>query len=512
VSRLGKAVVQRVANGLDERFHLAGSVRKETSHVFPKHHSFFWGEFALYSFIVLLVSGTWLALFFVPDTADTVYHGAYVPAQNVHMSRAYESALNISFDIRAGLFIRQIHHWAALLFVSSMVLHMYRNFFTGAFRKPRELTWVGGVALLLLSILEGFIGYSMVDDLLSGLGVRIFSGILLSVPVIGTWLHWMVFGGEYDGHIWISRFFVGHVFLLPGLLFALVAVHVGLVWYLKHTQFPGPGARETNVVGERTLPGFGSKTVGNGLGVVAVVTLLAGLCQINPVFLWGQYDASASSSGVQPDWYAGFLIGGLRLFPRWDIHLGRYTVPAPFWPGLVLPLVMFTLLAVYPFLERWWTRDRRPHQLLERPRDNAGRTGVGAMAIAFYAVLLGSGAIDVVAVGFNIPFERLVWAGRVALFVLPPVTYCVTVRICRGLQRHDRDILRHGLHTGILKAHGDGVFLELRQPPGGVDHAGRPIPLTYTGARIPPEVATTAVTAEHPRPGQGPDEDRPARP
>ena len=481
---LTRRVAARIADGLDDRFALAGTARRQVSHVFPKHHSFFWGELALYSFVVLLLSGTFLALFFVPDTADVVYSGPYEPARGLHMSRAYESALQISFEVRGGLFVRQIHHWSALLFVASIVLHMFRNFFTGAFRRPRELTWLGGVALLLLAIFEGYSGYSQLDDLLSGLGVRIFSGLLLSVPVVGTWLHWAVFGGEFDGQIWISRLFLLHVFLVPGLLVALIALHLGLVWYQKHTHFPGPGAAETNVVGERTAPGFGTRSAANGLCVGGVIVALAGLFQINPIYLWGPYSPSAASLGVQPDWYAGFLIGGLRLFPRWDIHLGIYTVNAPFWMGIVMPLVLFGLLGAYPWLERWWTGDRRHHQVLQRPRDNAGRTAVGAMGIAFYLVLFVSGASDVIAIAFDVPFEVLVWAGRIGLIVLPPIAFVVTRRVCLGLQRSDRDALERGVRTGLLEARPDGTYVELRQPPGGVDHAGRPASLRYGGARV----------------------------
>jgi ubiquinol-cytochrome c reductase cytochrome b subunit len=483
------AAGRRLIGGLDRRLHLAGEVRKQSSHVFPKHHSFFWGEIALYSFVVLVLTGTVLALHFVPDTTEVVYGGSYAPLRGLHVSRAYESAVQLSFEVDGGLFIRQVHHWAALLFVAAIVLHMFRNFFTGAFRRPRELTWLGGVALLLLAILEGYSGYSMLDDLLSGMGVRIISGLLLTVPVAGTWLHWMVFGGEFEGEMWISRFFFGHVFLLPGIMIALIAMHLGLVWYQKHTQFPGPGARESNVVGDRTAPGFGTKTVANGLCVVGVLALMGGLFQINPIFLWGPYTPLAASTGAQPDWYAFFLIGGLRLFPRLDIHLGPYTLAAPFWPGLVLPLVMFALLAAYPFLERLVTGDERTHHLLQRPRDNAGRTGIGAMGITFWAVLTIAGADDVVALLFDVPVDGLRWAERIGLVVLPPLAYVITVRACRGLQRKDRDSLARGVRTGLLQERGDGVFVELRQPPGGVDHEGRPVPMTYDGARVDDGIA-----------------------
>jgi ubiquinol-cytochrome c reductase cytochrome b subunit len=313
--------------------------------------------------------------------------------------------------------------------------------------------------------------------------------LLLSVPVIGTWLQWMIFGAEFDGNIWISRFFVGHVFLLPGLLIALIAVHLGLVWFQKHTQFPGPGAREDNVVGDRAAPGFLAKTLANGIVVVGVIALMGGLLQINPVFLWGPYSAANASTGAQPDWYAMFLIGALRLFPRWDIYLGPYTIPAPLWPGLVLPVVMFLMLLVYPFLERWVTGDRRAHQLLQRPRDNPARTAVGAMALSFWLILTIAGADDVLAIALNIPLEILRWGERIAVLVVPGIAYIVAHRLCVGLQRHDRDRLEHGLRTGLLQGRSDGVYTELRQPPGGVDHEGRPIPMAYDGARIDEHIA-----------------------
>ncbi|MDR7301440.1 cytochrome bc1 complex cytochrome b subunit [Haloactinomyces albus] len=495
---LKRAIANRIAEGLDQRYQLSGALRKESSHVFPKHHSFLWGELALYSFVVLVLSGTFLALFFVPDTSEVVYTGPYEPLRGLHASRAYQSALKISFEVRGGLFIRQLHHWAALVFVATIVLHMARNFFTGAFRKPREFTWLTGVALLMISLVEGYTGYSMLDDLLSGIGVRIISGLLLSVPVVGTWLHWLVFGGEFEGDIWISRFFVGHVFLLPGLLFALIAVHLALVWYQKHTQFPGPGARESNVVGDRTAPGFGGRTLANGICVLGVLALLGAFFQINPIFLWGPYTPAQISTGVQPDWYIAFFIGALRLFPPWSIHLGPYTIPAPFWPGLVLPLLMFLLLAIHPFYEQWSTKDRRRHHLLQRPRDNPVRTGLGAMALTFYLVLFIAGGDDIHAIAFNIPFEWFVWGGRIGLLLLPPLAYVITHRICRGLQRADRDTLERGIRTGLLRERRDGVFVEVRQPPGGVDHEDRPVPMEYGGARVDRGVAARAEGDERP--------------
>ena len=160
------------ANEMDQRYHMAPGIRRQINKVFPTHWSFMLGEVALYSFVILLISGIYLTLFFDPSMAHVIYDGAYTPLKGVTMTRAYETTLDISFEVRGGLFVRQIHHWAALLFAASIIIHMARIFFTGAFRRPREANWVIGCVLLLMAMFEGFFGYSLPDDLLSGTGVR----------------------------------------------------------------------------------------------------------------------------------------------------------------------------------------------------------------------------------------------------------------------------------------------------------------------------------------------------
>ncbi len=475
----------RLADSLDERYHLAGTVRHEINKAFPKHFSFLWGELALYSFVVLVLSGTYLAFFFDASTGEISYRGPYDPLYGVTMSRAYASTLYLSFEVRGGLFVRQLHHWSALVFIAAIVIHMFRTFFTGAFRKPRELTWLIGVALLLLSIFEAYMGYTILDDLLSGQGLRIFSGLLLSIPLIGTWVHWAVFNGEFEGESWLHRFYLGHILIVPVILATLIAVHLAFVWYQHHTQFPGKRKTEQNVVGYRTVPAFTLHSVAVGLCTVGVLAAMGGLFQIYPTWNYGPYETSQVPTPNQPDWYAAFDIGALRLFPRWDIHLFGHTVPAPFWPGVLLPLLMFALLAAYPYLERRLTLDRGSHNLLQRPRDNPTRTAIGAMAITFYAVLLLIGGDDVFAIVFRIPFEYEVWAGRIGLLVLPPLAYWITYRACRRLQDSDREILEHGIETGLVRPAPGGGFIEVRQPVDAADQRGQPVPVPYQGAPVP---------------------------
>jgi ubiquinol-cytochrome c reductase cytochrome b subunit len=474
----------RTAGEVDDRLQVATPLRRLLNKVFPDHWSFLLGEIALYSFIVLLLTGTYLALFFDPSMEEVVYDGAYTPLRGIEMSRAYESALNISFEVRGGLIMRQMHHWGALLFMAAIVLHMFRVFFTGAFRKPRELNWIIGSLLFWVGFLAGFTGYSLPDDGLSGTGLRIANAIILSIPVIGSWAASSVFGGEFPGHEIMGRFYILHVLLIPGILLALITAHMGLLVKQKHTQFPGPGRTNLNVVGVRMFPGFAAKAGGFFMIVFAVIALLAGLFQINPIWLFGPYQAAVVSSGSQPDWYVWFLDGSTRLFPPWEIRVFGYTVPPLFWPTVALPGVLTMLPAVYPFIEARFTKDKAAHHLLQRPRDVPARTGLGAMAVAFYIVLSLSGANDVIAERFHISLNAMTWAGRVGLLIAPPLAYYIAYRVCLALQQHDREVLAHGVETGIIRRMPDGGFVEIHQPLAAGDNGQHPH-LEYLGAPVP---------------------------
>ncbi len=468
----------------EERLGLASGARKNLNKVFPDHWSFMMGEIALYSFIILLLTGTFLTFFFDSSMTEVRYDGSYVPLQGVEMSRAYASTLNISFDVRGGLILRQIHHWAALLFMASMTIHMFRVFFTGAFRKPRELNWLIGLGLITLGLVEGFAGYSLPDDLLSGTGLRIAEAIMQSIPVIGTWVAFLVFGGKFPGTEIIGRLYIVHVLLIPAILAGLIGAHMALLIKQKHTEFPGPGKTESTVSGERMYPTYGAKAGGFFFIVFAVCAALGGLAQINPIWLYGPYNPAQVSAGSQPDFYIGFLDGSTRLFPSWEIRVWHHTIPALFWPTLVLPGILFSLAGAYPFLEAKLTKDRAKHNLLQRPRDVPVRTGLGVMAITFYSVLLISGGNDLIAKAFDISLNAMTWGGRIAVLIAPPLAYLVTYRICLGLQRHDREVLEHGIETGIIKRLPNGEFIEIHQPLGPVDDHGHGV-LQYAGAPVP---------------------------
>ncbi|MGI5501795.1 cytochrome bc1 complex cytochrome b subunit [Lentzea sp. CA-135723] len=478
-------VAGAAANAADERYHPASGLRKQINKVFPTHWSFLLGEIALYSFIVLLLSGTYLALFFDPSMTEVTYNGAFENLRGIEMSRAFASTLDISFETRGGLFVRQVHHWAALLFMAAIVVHMFRIFFTGAFRKPREINWVIGIVLFMLGAIEGFLGYSLPDDLLSGTGLRVMAALLISFPVIGTWLNWLMFGGEFPGTDIIPMLYTAHILIIPAIILGLIAAHLALVWYQKHTQFPGVGRKETNVVGVRIMPVFAAKGGGFFAIVVGVIAIMGGVFQINPIWNFGPYNPAQVSAGSQPDWYMGWTDGLVRIWPAWEFYLGNYTIPAPFLP-FILGLPLLTgIAAVYPWIERKMTKDYAHHNLLQRPRDVPVRTSLGWMAITYFMVLLLMGGNDIFAYKFDISLNLTTWMGRIGMLILPPIAYFISYRVCIGLQRGDREVLEHGVETGIIKRLPHGEFIEIHQPLGPVDDHGHPIPLAYQGASVP---------------------------
>ncbi len=428
---------RRLARWVDDRLGTAYLATKALRKVFPDHWSFMLGELSLYSFVILVVTGVYLTFFFDPSQAESTYRGSYEAMRGVEMTAAYRSALELSFDVRAGLVMRQIHHWAALLFVATMAVHMARVFFTGAFRRPREINWMVGVTLLILAVFNGFAGYSLLDDQLSGTGLRIGYSIALSVPLVGTWLVSLLFGGEFPGPDIIERLYVIHILLVPAVIAALIGVHMAILLRQKHTQFAGPGRAEGNVVGERVWPTYAAKGLGLFFLTTAVLAALGGLAQINPIWIYGPFDPAEVSAASQPDWYMGWLDGAMRLIPPWEVRAFGYEVPNPFFPGAVLPGVTFALLYLWPFLEARFTGDRSEHHLLDRPRDRPVRTALGVATIAFYGVLFLAGGGDVLSTTFGVSVNAVFQAFRVLLFVLPAASAWVAYRLCRDLAQRD---------------------------------------------------------------------------
>jgi len=433
-------VIRRAVQFIDERSGAAPFLRKALRYVFPDHWSFLLGEVALYAFVVLVATGVYLTLFFEPSLADTTYNGVYEPLRGTTMSEAYKSVIDISFEVKAGLLIRQTHHWAANVFVAAIVLHLLRVFFTGAFRKPRELTWLVGLAMLMLTLPEGYLGYSMVDDLLSGMGLAIGYAVALSLPVIGDNFALGIWGAPYPGDpAFESRMYITHVLILPVAIGTLLALHLTLIASRHHTQFRRrPPQNERKILGLPTFPAQAPRSLGLFCAVAAVLFLLGGLVQINPVWQWGPYDLAQSTNGAQPDWYLGWLIGALRLVPGFEPVIGDYTpVPNPFWGGALFPLVVFAVLALFPWLERRMTGEHGFHNLLDRPRDAPGRTAVGAALFAWVFLVFFAGSADRAYVFLGLSYEAQLWVYRGLIWVVPPIVFFVTRRVCRELQRSE---------------------------------------------------------------------------
>jgi ubiquinol-cytochrome c reductase cytochrome b subunit len=453
------------ANYLDERVGVAGILKEFGRKIFPDHWSFMLGEVALYSFVVLLISGTFLTFFFQPAMTPVIYDGVYGPLKGAEVSVAYASTLDISFEVRGGLLMRQVHHWAALLFVAAAGLHMLRVFFTGAFRKPREINWVVGFMLFVLGMAGGFTGYSLPDDLLSGNGLRIIDGMIKGLPVIGAYVSSLLFGGEFPGESIVARLYSLHIMLIPALILVFVAIHLFMVVIHKHTHYSGPGKKDTNVVGYPLMPVYVAKAGGFFFLVFGVIMVIAANFTINPVWNYGGYDPSPVSAGTQPDWYIGWLDGALRLAPT---HLETVDAWGNTWSwNILLPMIVgiafLVVVAVYPFFEAWVTGDKREHHVLDRPRNAPTRTAIGAAGVTFYAVLWSGAGTDLIATNFKMSLNQVLSTIQVLLIVAPIAAFFITKRMCLALQRKDREVALHGRESGRIIRLAHGEFVEVHE-------------------------------------------------
>jgi ubiquinol-cytochrome c reductase cytochrome b subunit len=427
-------ITRWVVRRVDDRLGISPLARSGLNKVFPDHWSFMIGEIALYAFTYLVLSGVYLSLFFDASMVKTTYHGSFAPLDGSEASAAYASAVQLSWDVRMGLLMRQSHHWAALIFTGAIVVHLCRIFFTGAFRRPRELNWIVGLTLLLLAFVNGFAGYSLPDDLLSGTGLRVANAIMLSIPVVGGWLSFLVFGGEFPGDAVIGRLYVAHILLVPGLIALLIGAHMAILIKQKHSQFPGPGRTDTNVVGSRLWPSYAVRSLGLLAGTFSACLLMGGLFQINPIWLWGPFEPGETIAPAQPDWYVGWVDGALRLWPPWEPVIFGYKLPTVFVPGVLLPGVTFLVLYLWPWLERRFTKDRRAHQILERPRERPARLAIGIGALTFYLVLLAAFGDGVISRFTGVPVYTLLTAFRVAACAAPFVVGGIVFVLARALR------------------------------------------------------------------------------
>jgi ubiquinol-cytochrome c reductase cytochrome b subunit len=430
-------VLDRVAGWFDERTGLGQFIQGALRKVFPDHWSFLLGEVALFCLLILVATGTFLTLFYTPDQRQLAYSGPYGPLDGAQVSAAFDSVMRLSFEVRAGLVMRQIHHWTALVFLGAIAAHLCRVFFTGAFRRPREINYLLGIGLLLLALAEGLTGYSLPDDQLSGTGLRILYSAILSVPFAGPWAASLLFGGAFPSEHILSRLFVFHIMLLPALLLGGAFAHIGIVYLQQHTQYRGGRARETNVVGLPFWPGQVFRSTGLFLLTAGVLALVAGFVQINPVWVYGPYLPYVATVPAQPDWYLGWLEGALRMGLPIEPTIAGVTVPTPFIPGILIPGALMAVLALWPFLEARLTHDHEQHHLLEAPWETPIRTATGAAGVALFLVLTLAGGNDILAVLLGIPVEHLTEAFRLLVVIVPVATWLVVYAMAR--ERRNRE-------------------------------------------------------------------------
>jgi ubiquinol-cytochrome c reductase cytochrome b subunit len=460
-----KTAIGKTANYFDERLGLGGFTKFFARKVFPDHWSFMLGEVAMWSFVVVIITGTWLTFFYQPSMAHTYYDGSYAPLKGAEMTVAYASSLDISFDIRGGLLMRQMHHWGALIFVAAVGLHMLRVFFTGAFRKPRELNWVVGFLLFIMAMAAGFTGYSLPDDLLSGNGLRIIDGMIKGIPVIGPAISSGLFGGEFPGTEVIARLYALHIMIVPAIMIVLIGIHLMMLIIHKHTHYSGPGRTDQNVVGYPLMPVYVAKAGGFFFLVFGVIAGIAALFTVNPIWNYGPYDPSPVSAGTQPDWYIGWLDGALRLAPsNWDIAIFDFMIPMGVMVPLVVSLLFLAAVAVYPFIENWVTGDKREHHVLDRPRNAPTRTAIGAAGVTFYGVLWAGASTDLIAIFFQMSLNHVLTAMQILLIIGPILAYWIAKRTCIALQRKDREVVLHGRETGRVVRLPHGEYIEVHEP------------------------------------------------
>ncbi len=452
-------MLERFIGYLDARLGSADFTRKALRKVFPDHWSFMLGEICVYAFVVLLITGTFVAFTFTASDAPVTYRGAYAPLAGRTVPASYDSVLHLSFGVPMGLLIRQMHHWASIVFTGAILFHMSRIFFTGAFRKPRELNWVIGLTLLLLAILDGFSGYSLPGDSVSGAGLRIAATVAQAIPVIGTSVSFGFFGGRYPTDAMTSRLFIVHVLFVPLAIVGAISLHLGMLWRQHHTQFAGPGRTETRLVGSALWPYYAMKSIGLLAATFAVIAFLGGLFTINPIWIYGPYDPWTVASPAEPDWYMGWLDGALRIGPSWALVLFHHTLGPVFFAAILMPSIFFGGLFAWPWIEARFSGDRAYHNIDQMPYDVPWRLAIGVAALAFLTDLGFAATDDVQARLFHIPVEKLMFVYRFGALVAPPVAGAIALAI--GYELRARLRSREGIEQvrrAVLRRNAQGGY------------------------------------------------------
>lgn len=426
--------VQQAATATDR---LYGRLKKAGKKAFPPHWSFLFGELAMFSFGMLVLTGLYLVFFYDASAELVPYSGSYAALQGVEVSRAFHSVMDITFEQRLGWVIRQTHHWSAVVFAALIAVHAMRVFFTGAFRRPRRLNWMVGLTLLVLTLATGFFGFVLPHDLLAASSARIGHSLAVSVPLVGPGVAELLFAGPFGNPDMLHRAWLLHVLVMPALMVGLLLIHLALVWFQTHTQYPEATSGEGIVEGSPAWPVYTVKTAGLAILVAGVLLAAGALIEIGPVWIYGPFDVASSTVPAQPDWYVAWVEGALRIFPPLTFTIGDYLVPSPFVVGATLPLFIFAACFVWPFAEERLTGDRNVHHLLDRPRHRPVRTSLGVTGLTGLGLLVAAASQDLQAFLFEVPLERMTVTYRIAVLVVPPAAGVVTYLVCQALAREE---------------------------------------------------------------------------
>ncbi|MEF8822179.1 MAG: cytochrome bc complex cytochrome b subunit [Halovenus sp.] len=436
--------LRRLYGWFDDRLDLEGG-RSILGKAFPAEDSFLLGEVALFCFVLLVLSGMFLGFFYEPSISNVEYEGSVAEYQGEEMPESYVSVLNITYDVPFGMLLRRMHHWAAHLMVASMALHMLRVFFTGAYRNPRELNWVVGTALAGATMFAAYTGYALPFDEFASTAVGIGYNVALSIPIIGETVANIAFGGSFPSSATIPRFYFLHILVLPLVIAGLIGVHMAILVRQKHTEAQrdedvmpaGPTRaavdRRTAVEGDSASGGTAadggspsdsgtaadggavahgggatksrsrqvdrdddSVVVGlpafpNQVAVSAVVffltlatlSLLAGFLPVHNIAEYGPNDPASTPSLIMPDWFLMWGYGFLKLIPSWmSFDLLGIHFSAEFIGGLLLPGIIFGVVALWPFIDY----DEKPVHFTADPLERPFQTAVGVAAVLFIMI------------------------------------------------------------------------------------------------------------------------------
>ncbi|MEM7483140.1 MAG: cytochrome bc complex cytochrome b subunit [Acidobacteriota bacterium] len=322
--------MSRAGDWLAERFPVSPEqLRTMTNEPVPLHLKRFWfalGGTPAYLFVVQVVTGIILAFYYQPTPAT-----------------AYESVRYITEEAAFGWYVRGLHKWGATLMIAAVILHQMRVYFTGAYRKPRELNWMVGMTLLIATLMLGFTGYSLVYEQLSYWGATVGANMAAGVPLIGNLLQQMLLGGEtYNEHT-LSRFYVLHAAVLPMLIVILVMLHIALI--RMHGIAPLEDSNASKPVEQKTFDFFPDHVITElivGLGLMIVLSVLA---TVIPASLGPPANPLVTPEVIKPEWFFYVAFRWLKLFS------GTFAL-------MSIGFIVFVMY-VWPWIDGWFRRRTR---------------------------------------------------------------------------------------------------------------------------------------------------------